>query len=89
MVLRIDRTTEGEFVVMTLSGHLTLEEMEELRRLVGAEPARLLIVDLRDVIQVDRDAVALLSSIRAAGITLRHCPAHVVASMDSLPEGSL
>jgi ABC-type transporter Mla MlaB component len=87
MVLRIDRTTEGEFVVMTLSGHLALEELEDLRRLVEAEPTRLLIVDLGDVVQVDRDAVALLSWFRTAGIELRHCPAHIVASMRLPPEG--
>ena len=89
MVLRIDRATEGEFVVMTLSGHLALDALEDFCRRVEAESAQALIVDLGDVVQVDRDAVALLASLRAAGIELRHCPAHVVASMDSLPEGSL
>ena len=84
MVLRIDRTTEGEFVVMTLSGHVALEGLDDLRRLVGAESGPTLIVDLGDVTQIDRDAVAVLASFTAAGIELRHCPAHIVASMKSL-----
>ncbi|MEO8076402.1 MAG: hypothetical protein ABI818_08760 [Acidobacteriota bacterium] len=89
MVLRIDRTTEGEFVVMTLSGHIAIEELDGLRRLVAAESTRMLIVDLGDVIQVDREAIALLSSFQAAGVELRHCPAYVVASMDTIPKGSI
>jgi anti-anti-sigma regulatory factor len=68
MGLRIDRTMEGEFVVMTLSGHVALLELAELRLLMEAESARRLIVDLRDVIQMDRDAVALLASFEVAGV---------------------
>jgi ABC-type transporter Mla MlaB component len=77
MVLRIDRTTESEFVVMTLSGHLALEDLADLRRLLEAECAQTLIVDLADVIQVDRDAVSFLASVEAAGVQLRHCPVYV------------
>ncbi len=88
MVLRIDRTTEGTAVVMTLSGHIAIDGLADLRRLVEAESTRMLIVDLSDVIQVDRDAVVLLSSFQAAGVELRHCPAYVVAAMETLPKGS-
>ena len=76
MVLRIDRITESEFVVMTLSGHLALEELADLRRLLEAECAQTLIVDLADVIQVDRDAASFLASVEAEGVQLRHCPAY-------------
>ena len=86
MVLRIDRTTDGDAVVMTLSGHLTPEEVEELRRLVAAESAPLVILDLGDVVQVDRDAVTVLASCGATGVRLRNCPAHIVALMKSPPE---
>jgi hypothetical protein len=88
MVLRIDRTTEGAFVVMTLSGHVAMEGLEDLRRRVEAESPRMLIVDLGDVIQVDRDAVPVLSSFRAAGVELRHCPAYVLAAMETMSKGS-
>ena len=77
MVLRIERTTEDEFVVMTLSGHVALEELAELRRLLEAESASTLIVDLTDVVQVDRDGVTLLARVEATGVELRHCPAYV------------
>ncbi len=83
MVLRIDRTADGDAAVMTLSGHLASEEVEELRRLVAAESAFLLILDLGDVVQVDRDAVTVLASCIATGVRLRNCPAHIVALMNS------
>jgi ABC-type transporter Mla MlaB component len=86
MVLRIDRTTDAEFVVLTLSGHLALDDMQGLRRLVKSESAQALILDLGDVIQVDREAIALLSSFTAAGVELRRCPAHIVASMAGRPK---
>jgi anti-anti-sigma regulatory factor len=85
MVLRIDRTTEGAFVVMTLSGHIALDRLEDLRRMVEAESARTLVVDLTDVVQVDRDAVAVLAAFKTAGVELRRCPAHVMASIEHLP----
>jgi anti-anti-sigma regulatory factor len=86
MVLRLDRTTEGEFVVITLSGQVAIDRLDDLRRTVGAESAPKLIVDFDDVVQIDRDAVAVLASFKAAGVELRHCPAHVLASMKCLPK---
>jgi hypothetical protein len=77
IVLRIDRTTEGEFVVLTLSGHVAIPELTGLHRLFTAESPATLIVDLADVVDVDRDGVAWLASLDAAGIQLRHCPAYV------------
>jgi ABC-type transporter Mla MlaB component len=81
VVLRSDRAIEGEFVVMTLSGHLAVEELDDLRRLMNAESVRRLVLDLSDVTLVDREAVALLTSFEAAGVQLRHCPAYVTAWM--------
>jgi ABC-type transporter Mla MlaB component len=89
MVLRLDRTTEGRFVVLMLSGHLAIEELDNLRRRVEAESAQALILDLGDVVRIDRDAVALLSSFRDAGVELRHCPAHIVASMEGQSKGQM
>ena len=51
-VLRMDRTMEGERVVMTLSGDVALGDVAGLRRLLEAEAIETLIVDLGDVIQV-------------------------------------
>ena len=73
---------------MTFSGHVAVEGLEDLRRTSTAESARPLIVDLRDVIQVDRDAVVVLASFKASGIELRQCPIHVMASIDNLRKGS-
>jgi ABC-type transporter Mla MlaB component len=77
IVLRIDRSREGEFVVLTLSGHVARAELTGLHSLFTAESAATLIVDLADVIDVDRDGVAWLASLDASGIRLRHCPAYV------------
>lgn len=77
MVLRIDRTTEGGSVVMTLSGHVALEEIVALRQTLRAEAASTLVVDLADVIQLHRDGIALLASLEAAGARLRNCPPYV------------
>ena len=67
MVLRIDRTTEGRSVVMTLSGHVTLDEMLALRQVLQAEATPMLIIDIRDVIQLNEDGIALLAALEKAG----------------------
>lgn len=77
MVLRIDRTTEGRSVVMTLSGHVALDEMLALRQMLQAETTAVLVIDIGDVIQLNEDGIALLAALEKAGARLRHCPAYV------------
>jgi hypothetical protein len=77
-MMRIQRWADGELVVFAVSGRIGAEEMTELQRSVQSElKDHSLILDLKDVRLVDRDAVRFLASCEADGTRLRNCPAYI------------
>ncbi len=78
MTLRIQRSDEGDLVVFTLSGRIRADRIPELQGLLNAElPDHKLVLDLREVKLVDRDAVRFLAQSEAGGAKLRNCSAFV------------
>jgi anti-anti-sigma regulatory factor len=76
-MLKIQRNSNGE-VVFTLSGRLGADNVTELSALLAAEPAgRPLVLDLKDVVLVDRDIVRFLRAREGDGIALRNCPPYI------------
>ena len=76
-MLRIQRSANGD-VVLTISGRLDATNVSELSALLAAEPAgRAVVLDLKDVVLVDRDTVRFLSARERDGITLRSCPPYI------------
>jgi hypothetical protein len=76
-MLRIERAANGK-VVFTLSGRIEPEDIDELRRLFGLEPAAVQIVlNLRELVLVNGDGVEFLAECEAGGMTLENCPAYV------------
>ena len=76
-MLKVQRIANGE-VVFTVSGRINAENLAELRTLFFSEgESRRIILDLKDLTLVDRDAVSFLESCEAGGITLQKCPAYV------------
>jgi anti-anti-sigma regulatory factor len=76
-MLKIQRNGNGE-IVFTLSGRLGADNVTELSALLAAEPAgRALVLDLRDLVLVDRDIVRFLRAREDDGIALRNCPPYV------------
>jgi anti-anti-sigma regulatory factor len=78
-MLKIQRTANGE-VVLTVSGRLEADNASELSALLAAEPAgRSLVLDLKNVVLVDRDIVRFLRACEGDGIVLRNCPPYIRA----------
>ena len=78
-MLRIERTANGE-VVFTVSGRLEANSVSELSGLLAAEPAgRRLVLDLKEVVLVDRDIVRFLGTCEGDGVALRNCPPYIRA----------
>ena len=76
-MLKIQRTVNGE-VVFTLSGRLDGENIGELHALFGAEAeGHRIVLDLKDLTLVDRDAVRFLERCEADSIKLKNCPAYI------------
>ncbi len=76
-MLKIQRQANGD-VVLTLSGRLRADIVGELGALLAAEPpGRAVVLDLTDVVLVDRDTVRFLRARVRDGIELRNCPPYI------------
>lgn len=80
VTLRIETSSEAESVVFTLTGRMEIQDMAELQRVLSQEQGNLRIVlDLRDIVLIDRDAVKFMANCEAAGIKLQNCPPYIRA----------
>lgn len=78
-MLKIQRTANGD-VVFTVSGRLVADNAIELSAVLAAESTgRALVLDLKDLVLVDRDTVRFLRACEGNGITLRNCPPYIRA----------
>ena len=76
-MLKIQRKADRD-VVFTVSGRLEADNMGELSTLLAAEPeGRVRVLDLQDLVLVDRDAVRFLRACDRDGIVLRNCPPYI------------
>jgi anti-anti-sigma regulatory factor len=76
-MLKIQRTSNGQ-VVFTLSGRIDEEHVAELETYIRAEAnAQPIVLDLKDVTLVGKDAVGFLERCEADGVILRNCAAYV------------
>jgi anti-anti-sigma regulatory factor len=76
-MLKIQRVANGE-VVLRLSGRINAGNVAELTTLIGSETnGRPIVLDLKDLTLVDREAVKFLERCEADSIKFRNCPAYV------------
>ena len=80
-MLKIQRKANGH-VVFTVSGRLESHNIGELSALLAAEQCgRTCVLDLKDLVLVDSDAVRFLRTCEADSIVLRNCPSYIRAWM--------
>ena len=76
-MLKIQRLANGE-VVFTLSGRMDAEQTAVLKTLFRDEAkGRRIVLDLKDLTLVDRDAVQFLERCESDSIKLRNSPAYI------------
>ena len=76
-MLRIRRSVNGE-VVFTLSGEINDEDIAGLETLIKSEVNGFgIVLDLRNLTLVGRDAIGFLGRCEADGITLTNCAGYV------------
>jgi hypothetical protein len=76
-MLRIQRSANGE-VVFTLSGQMDEEDIAELETLIRSEAnGTRIILDLKDLTLVGRNAISFLERCQADGIALKNCAGYV------------
>ena len=77
MSCRIDRVVGAEsLVVLFVSGQINGKHVDTLRGVLEQEPSGF-VIDLKDVVLVDREGVKLLALSEANGTKLRNCPPYI------------
>ena len=77
MSCRIDRVVSAEsLVVLFVSGRITGEHVDILQGVLERESGGV-VIDLKNVLLVDRDAVKLLALVEVNGTELRNCPPYI------------
>jgi len=77
-MLRIQRSVNGEVTVIALIGRMDAENVPELKTLFRSEAeGRRIVLDLKDLTLVDRDAVRFLERCEAESIRFTNCPAYI------------
>ena len=78
MTLMIQRSAVEGFVVFTLSGRIQMEHLGHLEELFEGEAVEhSVVLDLKEVRLVEREAVMFLTRCEADGIRLDNCPAYI------------
>jgi hypothetical protein len=76
-MLKVQRTANGK-VVFAVSGRLEADSLSDLAALLAQEPlTRGVILELKDLVLVDRAAIGFLRACVEKGIELRNCPQYV------------
>ena len=76
-MLRITKSTNGE-ITLLISGQIDVENLVQLKALIESEhPDRPIVLDLRELTLVDRDAVTFLERSESVGVQIKNCPAYV------------
>jgi anti-anti-sigma regulatory factor len=76
MVLRIEKVSLEQLIILRLSGRIQSEHVEELRTQVEGFRQKV-VLDLADVKLVDRDAISFLAVCEANGVELRQCSPYI------------
>ena len=78
MTLKIQRSVEQRSVVFILTGRIQAGQVPDLEALLKSESSdRDIVLDLKTVKLVDREAVQFLASREAGGTELRNCSAYI------------
>ena len=76
-MLKIQRLSNGQ-AVLVLTGQIDEQHIAELETEMGVGTNRSSIVlDLKEVTLVSREAIGFLERCEAGGVTLKNCPAYV------------
>jgi anti-anti-sigma regulatory factor len=76
-MLKIQRSSNRQ-VIFTLIGRMQAERVAELEELLKSEAdTRQIVLDLKDLTLVDREAVRFFEGCEKRGVKLENCPAYI------------
>jgi anti-anti-sigma regulatory factor len=75
-MLRIQRSGNG-VTVLTVSGQIGVNDLEQLQEIVAGEPEHGLALDLRELKLIDSEGIQFLIRCEARGIRVENCPSYI------------
>jgi anti-anti-sigma regulatory factor len=76
-MLKIRRTINGE-VILKVSGRMDAENVGDVKKSLETDvDGRRILLDLRDLTLVDREAVRFLAECETDGVGITNCPAYI------------
>lgn len=77
MTLKIQRMVKRHGAIFILCGRIDAKELPELQRLMAAEGQKYVVLDLKEVKLIDREALRFLARCKENGIKVENCPAYI------------
>lgn len=77
MTLKIQRSIKKDNAIFNLCGQIDAKELPELQRLLAAEEQEYVVLDLKEVKLIDREALEFLARCEENGINIENCPAYI------------
>lgn len=75
-MLRIEKLESGDLMTFVLSGRIQKEDLGELKSLLDKDN-KAVVLDLKGVKLVDRDAVKFLASFETGEANIANCPRYI------------
>jgi hypothetical protein len=78
MAFRIETVARGGLTVFALSGRIDKQAVKELSKLFGSQSDwRDIVLDLKEVGIIDRDAMQFFARCEASGLQLENCTPYI------------
>jgi anti-anti-sigma regulatory factor len=77
MTLKIQRSIKRDNAIFNLCGQIDAKELPELQRILAAEEQGYVVLDLKEVKLIDREALGFLAHCEENGIRVENCPAYI------------
>ena len=75
-MIRIETSESGNLVTFALSGRIEKEDLEELKTLLEKNE-KTVVLDLKEIRLVDREAVRFLANFETDNARLTNCPTYI------------
>jgi ABC-type transporter Mla MlaB component len=76
-MIRIEKSQNGDAVTLVLSGRMQKEDLQALKTLLKNHKRQIVVLDLKGVKLVDRDAVEFLAGFETARYKITNCAPYI------------
>ena len=76
-MIRIEKSDNGDRVTFVLSGRMQKEDLQEIQSLLSKHDQQNVVLDLKEVKLIDREAVGFLANFETDQAKIANCPPYI------------